>query len=137
LFRETTIDQLEPNWLLLGIQPDECLRAELQIKVPGLEMKTRVTQLDASYAKDKEDKLDAYEALLLDVIAGDHSLFLRFDEVNWAWKVVDPILKVWSMERDYIHTYPAGSWGPHEANRLFEHEDQAWRNSLNLDEGDK
>jgi len=137
LFRETAIDQLEPNWLLLGIQPDECLRAELQIKVPGLEMKTRVTQLDASYAKDTEDKLDAYEALLLDVIAGDHSLFLRFDEVNWAWKVVDPILKVWSMERDFIHTYPAGSWGPHEANRLFEREDQAWRNSLNLEEGDK
>jgi len=75
--------------------------------------------------------------LLLDVIAGDHSLFLRYDEVNWAWKVVDPILKVWSMERDFIHTYPAGSWGPHEANRLFEREDQAWRNALDLEEGEQ
>ena len=51
-------------------------------------------------------------------------------EVSWAWRVVDPILKVWSMERDYIHTYPAGIWGPRESNRLFEREDQRWRNDL-------
>ncbi len=58
------------------------------------------------------EQLDAYEALLLDVMDGDHSLFLRYDEVSWAWQVVDPMLKVWSTERDFIHTYPAGSWGP-------------------------
>ena len=134
LFRETPIDRIKPNWLLLGIQPDECLRAELQVKLPGLEMTTRTTALDATYTEDENDiQLDAYEALLLDVIEGDHSLFLRYDEVRWAWSVVDPILKVWSMERDYIPTYAAGSWGPSEANRLFDREDQKWRNSLALD----
>ena len=130
LFQETPIEQIKANWLLLGIQPDEVLRMELQIKQPGLELKTTTTQLDAAYCTACERTLDAYEGLLLDVIAGDRSLFLRYDEVSWAWKVVDPILKVWSMERDYIHTYPAGIWGPRESNRLFEREDQRWRNDL-------
>ncbi|MCW8957938.1 MAG: glucose-6-phosphate dehydrogenase, partial [Gammaproteobacteria bacterium] len=100
LFRETQLEQIKPNWLVLGIQPDECLRAELQVKVPGLEMRTRTTTLDASTCGIPQMKLDAYEALLLDVIEGDSSLFLRYDEVEWAWTVVDPILKVWSTERE-------------------------------------
>ncbi|MGM0595062.1 MAG: glucose-6-phosphate dehydrogenase, partial [Pseudomonadota bacterium] len=102
LFRETQLEQIKPNWLVLGIQPDECLRAELQVKVPGLEMRTQTTQLDASTCGVSQLTLDAYEALLLDVIEGDSSLFLRYDEVEWAWRVVDPILKVWSTEREYI-----------------------------------
>ncbi|HKK13707.1 MAG TPA: glucose-6-phosphate dehydrogenase [Gammaproteobacteria bacterium] len=134
LFRETPIEQLKPNWLLLNLQPNECLRLELQVKEPGLEMRTQTTRLDASYCAVNPYDLDAYEALLLDVIDGDHSLFLRYDEVSWAWRVVDPVLKVWSMEREFIHTYPAGSWGPAEASRLFDHEDQTWRNTME-DEG--
>ena len=130
LFRETRIARMQPNWLLLGIQPEECLRAELQVKQSGLEMRTRTTQLDASFCATTDYQLDAYETLLLDVVDGDRSLFLRYDEVNWAWRVVDPILKVWSVERDFIHTYPAGSWGPQEANRLFDRDDQHWRNTL-------
>ena len=130
LFRETQIEEIPPNWLLLGIQPDQCIRAEVQIREPGIGMRTRTSQLDASTCRATGYQLDAYEALLLDVIEGDHSLYLRSDEVHWAWKVVDPILKVWAMERDFIHTYPAGSWGPVESNRLFEREDQSWRNSL-------
>jgi len=132
LFRETQIQEIAPNWLLLGIQPEQCIRAELQVREPGIGMRTRTTQLDAStcYLGENGHQLDAYEALLLDVVEGDHSLFLRSDEVNWAWRVVDPVLKVWAVERDYIPTYPAGSWGPEESNRLFEKESQAWRNSL-------
>lgn len=137
LFRNTPIERLRPNWILLGIQPDECLRAELQVKVPGLEMNTRTISLDASYSQAEEVKLDAYEGLLLDVIEDDHSLFLRYDEVRWAWRVVDPILKVWSMERDFIHTYPAGSWGPLESLRLFDREDQVWRNSMDPERFDE
>jgi glucose-6-phosphate 1-dehydrogenase len=102
----------------------------MQVKQPGLEMRTYTTQLDASQCSISETQIDAYEALILDVIEGDHSLFLRYDEVNWAWRVVDPILKLWATERDFIHTYAAGSWGPPEANRLFDREDQDWRNSL-------
>lgn len=132
LFRETQIQQLPPNWVLLGIQPHECLRHEMQVKLPGLEMRTRTISLDAVYSDNNSEKLDAYAALLLDVIDDDHSLFLRYDEVRLAWQVVDPIIKVWSTERDFIHTYPAGSWGPESANRLFDHDNQTWRNSLEL-----
>jgi glucose-6-phosphate 1-dehydrogenase len=130
LFRETAVEKIRRNWLLLGIQPDECIRLEMQVKRTGLEMKARTTQLDASYCAHDDVKIDAYEALLLDVIHGERSLFLRYDEVEWAWRVVDPILKAWSHEREFIHTYPAGSWGPAESARLFDREDQTWRNSV-------
>jgi glucose-6-phosphate 1-dehydrogenase len=130
LDRKTQIEALRPNWLLLGIQPEQCLRAELQVREGGIGMRTRTIQLDASTCAQAGYQLDAYEALLLDVVEGDHSLFLRYDEVNWAWQVVDPILAVWSVDRDFIHTYPAGSWGPKEGDRLFERDDQKWRDFL-------
>lgn len=133
LFRETVTEQLRPNWILLGIQPEEFLRVEIQAKLPGLKMHTRTVSLDASYRHEFETQLDAYEGLLLDVMEGDHSLFLRYDEVCWAWKVVAPVLNAWSMERDFIHSYPADTWGPAEANRLFEREYQCWRNELSLE----
>lgn len=130
LFRETPLETIDPNWILLSIQPDESMRMEIHVKQPGLDMDTRLMQMNASYLKTDEETLDAYETLLLDVIEGDRSLFLRFDEVEWAWRVVDPILKHWAVERDYIPTYPAGSWGPADANRLFDSDDQTWRNEL-------
>ena len=130
LFQETQIDQLKPNWILLNLQPNECIRMEVQVKQQGLEMRAETTRLDASYCGVNLSNIDAYEALLLDVIEGDSSLFLRYDEVSWAWKVVDPILKVWAVERDYIPTYAAGSWGPKEADRLFVRQDQRWRHTL-------
>ncbi len=130
LFRYTAIERLEPNWLLLNIQPNECMRLEIQVKQPGLEMRAQTERLDASTCTIAPDRIDAYEALILDVIEGDHTHFLRYDEVSWAWRVVDPILKLWATERDFIHTYPAGSWGPPEVNRLFDRDDQSWRNGL-------
>lgn len=108
----------------------------MQVKVPGLEMHTRTISLDASYHKEHDQKYDAYEDLLLDVMKGDHSLFLRYDEIEWAWRVVDPIVKVWSMERDFINTYQAGSWGPRGTYRLFDRDDQFWRHSLDIGGGD-
>jgi glucose-6-phosphate 1-dehydrogenase len=133
LFRETQIEQLKPNWILMNLQPHDCIRLEMQVKQQGLEMRAETTRLDASHCGINQEQLDAYEALLLDVVDGDHSLFLRYDEVSWAWKVVDPILKVWTTERDFIHTYPAGSWGPKEADRLLVRQDQRWRNTLEED----
>lgn len=130
LFRNTVVDRLDPDWILLGIQPQECVRIEMQVKQPGLTLAPRCISLDASFNDEKDVRLDAYESLLLDVIEGDQSLFLRFDEVEWAWRVVDPILRVWSTDTDYIHTYQAGTWGPKETRRLFEKEDQFWRHSL-------
>jgi glucose-6-phosphate 1-dehydrogenase len=130
LFRHTAIEQIRPNWILLNLQPHECMRLEIQVKQPGLEMRAQTERLDASSCTLSPEHNEAYEALLLDVIEGDHTHFLRADEVNWAWQVVDPVLKLWATERDYIHTYTAGSWGPTEANRLFDREDQDWRNGL-------
>ncbi len=130
LFRETPLEYIEPNWVLLSLQPSESMHMEIHAKQPGLKMDTRIIQLNASYRKTDEVSLDAYETLLLDVIEGDRTLFIRFDEVEWSWRVVDPILKYWEQERDFIHTYSAGSWGLQEANRLFDSEDQEWRNEL-------
>lgn len=129
-FRDTQVQCMNPNWILLGIQPEECIRMEMTVKEPGLEMRTRISSLDASFRNENESPTDAYEDLLLDVIEGDRSLFLRFDEVEYAWRIVDPILQKWAVERDFITTYPAGSWGPKESKRLFEKEGQSWRNSL-------
>jgi glucose-6-phosphate 1-dehydrogenase len=130
LFEGTPIERIKPNWILLNIQPHECLRVELQVKQPGLEMRTETTTLDAAQCGIEQLHIDAYEALLLDVMEGDRSLFLRADEVNRAWRVVDPVLKVWATERDYIHTYPAGTWGPQDGPHLFDRPDQFWRNGL-------
>ncbi|AFL72188.1 glucose-6-phosphate dehydrogenase [Thiocystis violascens] len=130
LFQSTAIERLKPNWILLNIQPNECMRLEIQVKQPGLEMLAQTERLDASSCTLPPEHIDAYEALILDVIEGDHTHFLRYDEVNWAWRVVDPVLKLWATERDFIQTYPAGSWGPAEANRLFDRDDQEWRNGL-------
>ncbi len=128
-FRDTNVQCMSQNWVRVGIQPEDCIRIEMTVKEPGLEMKTRTSSLDASFRNQDEKAIDAYEDLLLDVLKGDRSLFLRFDEVEYAWRIVDPILQTWAIERDYIATYPAGSWGP-EDSRLFEKSSQSWRSSL-------
>jgi glucose-6-phosphate 1-dehydrogenase len=92
-------------------------------------MQTHVIQMNAGYRQDHEPQADAYEALLSDIIRGDATHFIRFDEVEWAWRVVDPIQKFWAQERA-IHQYSAGSWGPAESDRLFEKKDQAWRDQV-------
>ncbi len=130
LFRETPMEHIEPNWIVLSIQPEESMHIELQAKEPGLDMRTRTLPLRACFRTDGERRLGAYEALLLDVIEGDRSLFIRFDEVEWSWRVVDPILRHFSREQDYIQSYAAGSWGPEQACRLFDSPDQSWRDDI-------
>lgn len=130
LFRETPMEHIEPNWIVLSIQPEESMHIEIQAKEPGLDMRTRQLQLAASFRSENERTLGAYEALLMDVIEGDRSLFIRFDEVEWSWRVVDPILRQWSQQSESISNYPAGAWGPDEADRLFDAEDHHWRNSI-------
>lgn len=135
-FRHTHAEHMHRNWVIMGIQPEDCLRVQMTVKEPGLEMNTRQTALDASFHNEGESKTDAYEDLLLDVFEGDRSLFLRYDEVECLWNVVDPVLRTWSIERDYIHSYPAGSWGPEDSRRIFEKDEQRWRHSLNIDDDD-
>jgi glucose-6-phosphate 1-dehydrogenase len=136
LLRQSRHDHSHPNWIMLGIQPNDCLKMEIQVKEPGLELHTRTLSLDATYRKQDDADYDAYEGLLLDALDGDHSLFLRYDEVEWAWRVVDPVLKVWAMEREFINNYSAGSWGPRGTYRLFDREDQFWRHSLDVSGAD-
>jgi glucose-6-phosphate 1-dehydrogenase len=126
-FRSAHIDRPPPNWLIMSITPEESLRLEISVKEPGLEMKTRQISLDAPFRCEHHARTDAYEGLLLDVIEGDRSLFLRYDEVEWAWRIVDPVLGVWASERDFIPTYPAGEWEPEEVSRIFNKEHHRWR----------
>jgi len=130
LFEDTPLENMEPNWILLSLQPTDSMKMELHIKTPGLGMDTRTVQLNASYRKPDESPIEAYEALLLDVIEGDKTLFIRFDEVEWAWRVVEPILQHWAQSRDHVYSYPAGTWGPEETEKLFDCKDQEWRNEL-------
>jgi glucose-6-phosphate 1-dehydrogenase len=117
----------EPNWILISMQPQESLGMEVNAKLPDTEMNTRVLRLHASYRERSAAELDAYATLLLDVIEGDRKLFIRYDEVEWSWRVIDPALRAWDNARETIATYPAGSWGPKEANALIEGE---WRDSV-------
>ncbi|MBO1928271.1 glucose-6-phosphate dehydrogenase [Thiomicrorhabdus sp. 6S2-11] len=126
-FRESQVKKMEPNWVVFGIQPEESIRIEITSKQPGLDIITQQTSLDATLKGDEQTSYDAYEELLLDVIKGDRSLFLRYDEVKAAWNVVDPVLQAWASETAYIDTYPAGTWGPDGAKKLFDHPEQCWR----------
>ncbi|AHE99139.1 glucose-6-phosphate dehydrogenase [Thioalkalivibrio paradoxus] len=130
LFRGTRVQNVERNWLAIGVQPCECIGLQLTSKEPGLEMHTRQVSLDAGLNPTHAPSTGAYEGLLLDIMEGDRSLFLRYDEVEYAWRIVDAVLKAWSVERDFIHTYPAGSWGPEESRRLFDEEIDRWRHSM-------
>jgi glucose-6-phosphate 1-dehydrogenase len=130
LFRQTPIEHIEPNWIVLSIQPEESMHIELQAKEPGLDMHTRPLKLRASFRTDGERPLGAYEALLLDVIEGDRSLFIRFDEVESSWTVVDPLLRHFARQSEDLEHYAAGTWGPEQGSRLFERDDQSWRNGV-------
>ena len=102
----------------------------LYAKQPGLGMKPRVVMLDTAYRTPDEPVLEAYETLLLEVIEGRRALFIRFDEVEHAWRVVDPILERWSAEGGPIPTYSAGTWGSEEASALLARQGHAWRNHI-------
>ncbi len=128
IFAETPCQTVDPNWLVLSIQPEETIHFELQARAPGLAMSPRLLRIDTDYRAEHEEKLDAYETLLLDVIEGDRGLFISFDEVDMSWRVVEPLLRAWAEDGRAPHGYPAGSWGPAESERLFESPHQAWRN---------
>lgn len=129
-FRASHVHCEDSNWLVIGIQPNECMRLEMTVKTPGEALATRQTGLDASFRRADEIVNDAYEELLLDIILGDRSLFLSYEEVEQAWRVVDPVLQAWSKPGADLHRYRAGSWGPSEADRLFDDPCRFWRNTL-------
>ena len=121
---------MKQNWLLLGIQPCNCLRMEVTVKEPGFEMQMRQTSLNASLLDEEEIKVDAYEDLLLDGQHGDRSLVQRHEDVESAWKIGDPGIDAWPKDKHPLQTYPAGSWGPPESRVIFDKAQTRWRHSL-------
>ncbi len=130
------INDQDQNWLIIGIQPRECIKMEIQSKIPGLDIKTRTIQLDAANRQDGDDTVDAYEALLLNLMEGDNSNYLHISEAEAQWRLVDPVVKAWAEDRKPVYQYPAGSSDPEASKVIFEAEDQFWRYSIELD-GDK
>jgi glucose-6-phosphate 1-dehydrogenase len=119
---------LHPNAMVLRIQPDEGISLRFGAKVPGQAFQVRDVLMDFSYgAAFLEEPPDAYERLLLDAMVGDPTLFIRTDEVEQAWRIVDPILEAWADPDVPMATYPAGTWGPKEADGLLEREGRRWR----------
>lgn len=130
------INNQDQNWLIIGIQPRECIKLEIQSKIPGLDVQTRTIQLDAANRWDSDDSVDAYEALLLNLMQGDNSNYLHISEAEAQWRLVDPVVKAWAEDKRPVHQYPAGSRDPIESKVIFESEDQFWRYSIELG-GDK
>ena len=128
--------QQDQNWLIIGIQPRECIKLEIQSKIPGLDIKTRTIQMDAANRQDSDDSVDAYEALLLDLMQGNNANYLHISEVEAQWRLVDTVVKTWAADKTAVCQYPAGSRDPKESSVIFESEDQFWRYSIKLG-GDK
>jgi glucose-6-phosphate 1-dehydrogenase len=129
LFSRAGAAPMEPNILAVRVQPDEGILLRFGAKVPGPGLQIRGVNMDFRYGSSfAVDSPDAYETLLLDCMIGDASLFTRNDEVERAWEILDPILDAWaSGEGGALHLYPAGSWGPPEADELLERDGRAWR----------
>ncbi len=123
LFQRTPIEQVDPNWLVFRLQPHESIDLVAQAKVPGLDLETHDVILHTEYSREEHDS-SAYEQLILDVIEGDHTPFLRFDEVEEAWRILEPVLEAW--EKGQPEEYVAGSRGPNSQYRLLEH-GHVWR----------
>jgi glucose-6-phosphate 1-dehydrogenase len=121
-------DDVVPNRLIISIQPELEICLLFESKVPGLEMKLQPVNMDFIYQENyKESIPEAYEALILDVLEGDATLFMRADQVDAAWKVVMPILNAWKkFPTRQLHFYEAGSWGPTAARELVRPYAQHW-----------
>jgi glucose-6-phosphate 1-dehydrogenase len=124
------------NWLILNIQPRECLKMEIESKIPGLDIATRTMSMDLPQRQAGDESIDAYESLLLNLMEGDPSLYLHISEVEAQWRLVDPIVKAWAENKLPVHQYAAGSRDPKESSIIFESEDQFWRYNIELG-GDK
>ncbi len=126
----------DQNWLIIGIQPRECIKLEIQSKIPGLDIKTRTIQMGAANRLAEDDSVDAYEALLLDLMEGNNANYLHISEAEAQWRLVDTVVKTWAADKSPVCHYPAGSRDPLESKAIFESEDQFWRYSIELG-GDK
>jgi len=117
-----------PNRMVIRLQPDEAVRLFLMIKDPGPGgMRLRQVPLNLSFAETFEARTpEAYERLLLDVIRGNQTLFMRRDELEAAWRWIDPIRHAWDDSADPVPGYTVGTWGPTGAIALIERDGRTW-----------
>ncbi len=120
--------ELRPNVLVLRIQPHERISLHFGAKVPGEDFRVQSVSMDFGYEQAiAEMGMDGYTRLLFDAMIGDPTLFIRTDEVEQAWRIVDPYLEAWSEPGGGLHFYQAGTWGPHIADLLLQRSGDAWR----------
>lgn len=129
LFARTPDDEIDPNVIVLRIQPNEGITVGIGAKRPGLEMQTSTVQMDFCYQEAFGVKSpDAYEMLLLDVMRGDATLFIRSDEAEAQWRLITPIEEAWANQGvRALPLYAAGSEGPAEADELLKRNGHRWR----------
>ncbi|MEM0899823.1 MAG: glucose-6-phosphate dehydrogenase [Pseudomonadota bacterium] len=120
--------RMSSNTLVIRLQPDEGMKQLLMIKDPGASgMRLRQIPLDMTYSESFGGRsADAYERLLLDVVRGNQTLFMRRDEVEAAWQWVDPIMNCWAETQQSVSRYTAGTWGPSSAIALIERDGRTW-----------
>ncbi|MBW3579440.1 MAG: glucose-6-phosphate dehydrogenase [Actinobacteria bacterium] len=127
-FAPTQATGLGPNALVLRIQPDEGITLRFGAKVPGQAFDVRSVSMDFSYgAAFLEEPPEAYERLLHDAVVGDPTLFIRTDEVEQAWRIVQPLLDAWADDPAPPLPYAAGTWGPERADELLADDGREWR----------
>jgi glucose-6-phosphate 1-dehydrogenase len=121
--------KLSANQLIIRIQPDEGILLKFDMKEPGAGFNVKNVNMDFHYSDLADMRVpSAYERLLYDVMLGDSTLFSRDDEVETAWKFLEPIQKAWTNNPAIkVFGYPAGTWGPEHANDLIEGEGLTWR----------
>lgn len=131
LFRRSN-KGMNPNVLVLFLQPHEGLHWRFETKVPDSATEMRAVDMEFHYADsfEGEEIPEAYERLLLDAMAGDASLFTRADEVEAAWGLIDPILQAWQSDDPLLLTYKPGTWGPSEAEAILARDGRSWMNGL-------
>ena len=120
--------RIDPNLLIVRLQPDEGIKLMLVSKDPGPGgLRLRNTALNLSFAEAFKTRFpDAYERLLMDVVRGNATLFMRRDEVEAAWSWIEPILEGWSRAGQACKPYTAGTWGPSAAIALIERDGRTW-----------
>jgi len=129
LFRETPVEELDADWLILRIQPDEGIRLRFNAKRPGPAMALESVAMEFKY-KDyfKQAPAVGYETLIYDCLIGDATLFQRADQVEAAWALVEPVLTGWANTAPrHFPNYASGSEGPSAANDLLARDGRSWR----------
>lgn len=127
LFGDSKSYRPEANRLVIQIQPAEGMQLHFQSKVPDSDMRLRLSELDFQFDSNGKELPDAYQRLLLDALTGDPGLFARSDEVEQAWRIIDPIISAWkSPAAPTLYNYEPGMWGPTQSSEWMNEQGRNW-----------